>query len=386
MSLHSRFTALEFQQWIRDPKKRSFIAASSTPSLKALDQLRLADLEQSSSLLWIATSGTTQSSSETPRRWVGHTRKSLLASAEAVCRWLHVQRHDRWGRVLPLHHMGGLSIEVRSFLLGFSVCSYESLWNPVEFTRWIQEEQITLISLVPTQVFDLVEAERRCPPSLRLVIVGADRLDPKIHAQAIALGWPLLPSFGMTETASMIACFPSPMNPLTSGIPILPHVNLSLAGSDESVGLLKIESECLFHSELVWEERAGRYTLFERTPGVWTSEDYAEIQITPAGTHVTPRGRDQDFIKISGEGIRVQELDHRLSQILQEYGYTGKALFGIGSDLRRGKRLILVLTEPFEKALSLWNAQCRPIEKVSEIRIVDALQQTELGKMKRPIF
>ena len=63
----------------------------------------------------------------------------------------------------------------------------------------------TLTSLVPAQVFDLVNAGLKPPHILRAVLVGGGRLEDALYQKATALGWPLLPGYGMTEAASQIA-------------------------------------------------------------------------------------------------------------------------------------------------------------------------------------
>lgn len=381
MSMESRFAAGEFRSWLEFRRKGPFIAAAPHHSANALRELMLAIPGADHHLLWMATSGTTSDGGGFPRRWIGHSRESLMASAKSVCRWLEVRPSDRWARVLPLHHMGGLSIEVRSMHRGFKVLTALPGWNAAEFARWLETERATIVSLVPTQVHDLARARMSCPPSIRAVVVGADRLAPELLRHASTLGWPLLPSYGMTETASMIACH-QPGAELTEDIPLIDGVEARverIGQTDCAEGRIQLQAPQLFHSELTWNGR--EYQLQRRLSGWWTSEDRARL--SDDDRRVLPLGRDQDFVKILGEGVNLADLDVRLIALLRSHGFTGDAAFATLPEERRGADLVLVLTQDFAAALDLWNSACSAVERASSVRVADSLPKTELGKLRR---
>jgi o-succinylbenzoate---CoA ligase len=137
--------------------------------------------------VWLATSGTTGA-----LKLTALSKRALLASAAAVNRHLQSDDRDVWLCVLPTFHVGGLGIYARAFLSGARVVT----------SGW---EDVTLASLVPAQVTDLVRDRVEAPPSLRAVVVGGGALSEELYAAARALGWPLLPSYGMTECCSQVA-------------------------------------------------------------------------------------------------------------------------------------------------------------------------------------
>jgi O-succinylbenzoic acid--CoA ligase len=382
MSMESRFAASEFRAWLEFRRPGSFIAAAPHHSANALREVMIALPGKDHALLWMATSGTTTDSAGFPRRWVGHTRESLMASAKSVCQWLDVRPSDRWARVLPLHHMGGLAIEFRAAHRGFKVLAALPGWNPGEFAHWMTTEKATIASLVPTQVHDLVRARISCPATVRAAVVGADRLAPELLAAARDLRWPLLPSYGMTETASMIACH-RPGEEITESIPFIDGVEARVeasASSDPATeGRLQIGAPQLFHSELLWSDQ--QYELRRRPSGWWTSED--RVRLSADSRHLIPLGRDQDFVKILGEGIHLADLDARASALLRSKGFDGEAAFAVRHHERRGSNLVLVLTKEFSGALEVWNSACSPVERAGSTVIVEALPRTELGKLRR---
>src|SRR5438094_4306455 len=115
--------------------------------------------------IWIATSGTTGS-----LKLTALSKEALLASAAAVNRHLDAGAGDIWCCVLPTFHVGGLGIQARAMLAGARLLT--ALWEPLGFTAFCAEERVTLSSLVPAQVSDLVRAGARAPASLRAIVVG----------------------------------------------------------------------------------------------------------------------------------------------------------------------------------------------------------------------
>ena len=133
------------------------------------------------------------------------TKESLLLSAHAVNEWLRVDPTSVWGLALPLHHVGGFGVAARAYAAGCGLSVYEGKWDAVRFAKWIAEKNVTHVSLVPTQIHDLLSAGLHAPPSLYAVVVGGGRLSDEVGQTIRDKGWHVLASFGMTEAASQIA-------------------------------------------------------------------------------------------------------------------------------------------------------------------------------------
>ena len=117
--------------------------------------------------VWIATSGTSGS-----LKLAALSKKAMLASALAVNRHLEAGNDDIWCSVLPAFHVGGLAIYARAWLTGSRVLS--AGWSAGDFIELAGREQVTLTSLVPAQLTDLVRTQVQAPPSLRAIVVGGD--------------------------------------------------------------------------------------------------------------------------------------------------------------------------------------------------------------------
>ncbi|MEK7356812.1 MAG: AMP-binding protein, partial [Bdellovibrionota bacterium] len=200
----------------------------------------------------IATSGSTGGSGSL----VLLSKNALRASARAVNERLAATSADIWYKSLPNFHVGGLGILVRAHLSGAKVVEDESeKWDATGFHSKLEKSEATLLSLVPTQVFDLVREKLRSPSRLRAVIVGGGRLEESLRLAALDLGWPILPSYGMTEAASQVATAVSPDDPR-----LVPLTHLEVMTDHE--GRLQLSGSSLLSAKITFDAQ-GRATMFD---------------------------------------------------------------------------------------------------------------------------
>ena len=155
--------------------------------------------EQFKGHLFLHTSGTKS------KKIIALSKKAFLHSAQSVNHHLQVQTEDKWLIALPLFHVGGLSILARSFLSESPCFVMKGSWSPKNFLCHLKEHHITLTSLVPAQVYDLVLQKIKAPDFLKAIVVGGGTLHKNLYKTARLMNWPLLPSYGMTEASSQIA-------------------------------------------------------------------------------------------------------------------------------------------------------------------------------------
>ena len=114
------------------------------------------------------------------------------------------QPEDRWLNVMPLFHVGGLTILFRSVIHGSAVF-LKPQFDPEPTYQTLQDEKITLASLVPTMLKRLLDLPQNAPSSLRLVLLGGAPASPQLIEEAKQRGYPVASTYGMTETCSQIA-------------------------------------------------------------------------------------------------------------------------------------------------------------------------------------
>jgi o-succinylbenzoate---CoA ligase len=126
------------------------------------------------------------------------------ASADASAENLGVEPDDRWLCVLPLHHVGGLAILLRSAIYATAVEVHQAFDAELVAAR-LASGEITLASLVPTMLRRLQAVGFEPSPRLRAVLLGGGPSPPDLLGWAAERGLPVVPTYGMTETASQIA-------------------------------------------------------------------------------------------------------------------------------------------------------------------------------------
>jgi O-succinylbenzoic acid--CoA ligase len=133
-------------------------------------------------------------------------RAALAASARASESMLGAASSDRWLLCMPLFHVGGLSILIRSCLAG-STAVVHPRFDPAAVDRALDHDRITLVSLVPAMLERLLEVrgDRPAPPSLRLALLGGGPASISLLERASALGFRVAPTYGLTEAASQVA-------------------------------------------------------------------------------------------------------------------------------------------------------------------------------------
>jgi O-succinylbenzoic acid--CoA ligase len=125
---------------------------------------------------------------------------------------LGLDRDERWLCPMPLAHVGGLSIALRSAIYTTTVLLHGRFDVEAVLDQLMDpDRRVTLVSLVPTMLSRLLDAGLREPPSLRWVLLGGGPIAPPLLERARAAGVPVAPSYGMTEGSSQIATFGWPL-------------------------------------------------------------------------------------------------------------------------------------------------------------------------------
>lgn len=151
--------------------------------------------------LVIATSG-----SEGAPKAVMLTHANLDAAAAASNARLPLRAGDLWLACLPLQHIGGMSILYRCLRAGATVLLHEG-FDAGAVWRDLHDHPVTHISLVPAMLARLLDVAAGAPPPARLryALVGGAALSTPLFRRAHAAGWPICPTWGMSECAAQAA-------------------------------------------------------------------------------------------------------------------------------------------------------------------------------------
>jgi O-succinylbenzoic acid--CoA ligase len=333
--------------------------------------------------VWIASSGSSRSEKNSVKL-VALSREALWASARAVNKHLGATSRDIWAQVLPRFHVGGLGIEIRaelsqSTVIGALRNDKSDKWDPEYFVDVCNQHEVTLSSLVPTQVYDLLANNLKPPGKLRAILVGGAAMSEELYARARQAGWPVLPSYGLTEAGSTVAV--APMESLLASddsfpyFKVLSHLDVTLS-SDRCI---EIRGESLLTGSAQWSDGESKWTLLETSAGHVKTEDLGEL--TAEGLRVL--GRQGDFVKVLGEGVNLV----KLRTLLEEFDAKSSFILDL-PDQRRGVELVLVVESSVneadrEKILTDFNSRVVPFERLQRIHEVTVIPRSSLGKVSR---
>ena len=173
----------------------------SAPAGQPANQHAVADEGLDAEAALMHTSGTTAA----PKPVV-LTHGNFLASALGSAVALGLDPAERWLCPMPLTHVGGLSIPIRSAIYATTAVLHGRFDTEAVLNDLMDPaRRITLVSLVPTMLARLLDAGLQTPPTLRWALLGGGPIAPALLERAAAAGVPVAPTYGMTEACSQIA-------------------------------------------------------------------------------------------------------------------------------------------------------------------------------------
>ncbi len=306
----------------------------------------------------IFTSGTTGEPKPVELTYANHAGSALAAA------WnVGLDPDDRWLSALPLFHIGGLAIVLRAAIYGTTAVIHER-FEPDRVIDAFERRAITLCSLVPTMLRRLRDGGLGSAPDLRACLLGGAPVPGDLLDWARAAALPIVPTYGMTETASQVATL-TPAEALAGvrGARPLPGVELKTSPEDE----LLVRGPMVAPGEI-----SGDGWL--HTGDLGRVDENGLLQIG---------GRLKDVIVTGGENVGAVEVEQAL---LSHPAVSDAAVLGV-PDPEWGEAIValVILRGPAEDAELL--AHCR--ERISRYKVpkrierVAELPRNVAGKLLR---
>jgi O-succinylbenzoic acid--CoA ligase len=274
---------------------------------------------------------------------------SALGSAAA----LGVRPGDAWLCTLPLSHVGGLSILVRSTIYATKVVLHERF--DAEAAADEIATRAALVSVVPTTLARLLDAGLRHPPHLRAALVGGAPIAPALLERAAAAGVPTVSTYGLTEACSQVTTGGPAL--FCTRVAIGPGREILVAGPTVAPGAL---------SEDGWLHTGDEGAL-------------------DAAGHLTVTGRAGDTIISGGENVAPAEVE----AVLESHPAVAEAAVHGVADPEWGERVVatVVLREGDTATVDELRGYCRVRlagYKVPRMfRFTHELPRTVSGKLLR---
>lgn len=316
------------------------------------------------------------------------THRNLLASAEGAIRRLGLSAEDRWLTSLSPGHIGGLALIHRAAVIGCGLLT-RPRFDPAEVVELIDAGAVTHLSLVPVMLSRLLDLRGDRPPtsSLRCLLLGGDRLPLPLLERALALGYPIALTYGMTEASSQIATAgpeevrkkPGSVGRALDGV----EVKIQDPGAD-GVGEILARGPTVAEGLPILTEREGDTpSVFRDAEGWLHTGDLGRID---EDGDLGVAGRLTDRIVTAGVTVEPAEIEEVLSRhpkILEV------AAVGV-PDAEWGERVLLAVVprDPrsppdLDELLDFTRERLAPAKRPRELRILESLPRNERGKVVR---
>jgi O-succinylbenzoic acid--CoA ligase len=282
---------------------------------------------------------------------VALTRRNFEASAQASAALLGVEPGDRWLCCLPVFHVGGLSIFTRSAIYGTTVVA-EPAFDAARVKGLLEAGEVTLASLVPTMLLRLREEGLERAPGVRGILLGGGPVPGELLGWAQAVGLPVMPTYGMTETCSQIAT----ARPGERLGRVMPGAEVRISD----------DGEILVRGPMV----AGDGWLHTRDRGRFTEDGLLEVE-----------GRMDDLIVTGGENVAAGEVEDAL---LAHPAVRDAAVIGV-EDAEWGRAVTAFVVADADSAALLEHCRARlaAFKVPKRIFVLEEIPRNAAGKPMR---
>ena len=363
----------------------NFFLNSFTHDIRDIDLPDPESIEDSQIFGYFFTSGTTSKPKIVPLK-----RRQILAAAEASAQNFKPDPNHFWLLCLPLNHIGGISIILRSVIYDTAIYRLGQFHEEMVKEFLGENKRFQAASLVPTMLKRLLDDPLfKTHREFKSILLGGGPISETLLKKSAERGIPIVSSYGMTETCAQIIAnpllAPSGMyTPLKSvGKPFPPN-EMQIRDDDGKVlgknqsGALWLKGPQVFDGYYDSEENEDRFD----EDGWFNTGDYGHLN---GFGHLFIESRRTDLIITGGENVNPAEVEEAMRKLAT---IDEAVVIGI-PDEEWGQKVTAVVT--------LKNGKTPGIEEIreelkthltdfkipKELKIVKDFPKTSMGKVKR---
>jgi len=316
------------------------------------------------------------------------TFENHLWSALGSALNLGLDAEDRLLACLPMFHVGGLAVLLRSAIYGCPAVVHES-FDPQRANRAI-DDGASIVSVVASMLTRMMDArgDAAYPSTLRAVLLGGGPAPQSLLEACAARGVPVVQTYGLTEAASQVATL-SPADALrklgSAGKPLFPtEIRIERDGEAAAPG---VAGEIVVRGATVstgyWQQPENSAETFR---GGWLhTGDIGQVDVEG---YLYVLDRRDDLIISGGENVYPAEIEAVLLShpAVAEAGVRGVA------DARWGSvpAASVVLRAGAQATAEELIAHCRDrlarYKTPAVISFVESLPRTSTGKLQRRLL
>jgi O-succinylbenzoic acid--CoA ligase len=301
---------------------------------------------------------------------------------------LGLRHDDCWLACLPLCHVGGLAILLRSVVYGIPVVLHER-FDAAAVAHEVDAGDVTIVSVVAPMLQQMLNArpeDRPYPQRLRCVLLGGGPASRALLDACAQRGVPVVQTYGLTEAASQVTtCAPAdaPGPPGSAGKPLFP-TEVRIADDDGRALPAEACGEILVRGPTVMRGYHGRpeETATALSEGWLHTGDLGYLD---DDGNLYVRDRRDGLIISGGENVYAGEVEDVLCThpAVLDAGVTG------APDERWGQAVVaaVVLRDGAAASEDDLLAHCRgrlaPFKVPKRVRFAETLPRTEGGKLLR---
>jgi len=319
-------------------------------------------------------------------------RRQMLYAAYANEQNFRPDSDTYWLLCLPLNHIGGISIILRSLLYGNAIYRMER-FAIEQVTNFLTENKLVqAASLVPTMLHRLLlDSQFRTHKSLKAILLGGGPASPELINKAMERGIPVVLSYGMTETCAQIAANPllkpsGTYSPKASAGKIFPPNNIQIRNENGKIllnnesGLIWLKGPQVFDG---YSDKGANEHSFDSS-GWFNTGDFGHIN---SQDYLFIESRRSDLIITGGENVNPVEIENELKKFDE---VIDAAVVGI-PDEEWGEKIIAFLVLDPETDISgiIDSCKSRLNKTISDFKIpkefihLEKLPRTDTGKLQR---
>lgn len=316
-------------------------------------------------------------------------RRQMLFAAKASAKNFKPRKNHFWLLCLPLAHIGGVSIILRSLLYGSAIFRMKS-FHPKMITTFLTENKLfQAASLVPTMLKRLMERSGfLVHQNFKAILLGGGPINVNLIKECRNKGIPLVPSYGMTETCAQIAANPilkpsGTYGPLQSVGTVFEPNNIQIRDEENEVVSINTTGEIWIKGPQVFDGylNMDNKNIFDEK-GWFRTGDFGYFN---ANNQLFIDSRRTDRIVTGGENVSPFEVE---SNLIKLTAIKEAAVFGI-ADNEWGQKVVAVAVtkngEPinFTAIKEDLKTTLAAYKIPKEIIRVDELPKTRTGKIIR---